>query len=244
MAYGIDGIGDDLEAFRWRLAETSAWCSGRAATDDIADNLRRWHTPRGPQPAPNLTVFAGVLRTPALQPATYDESEIWRGRQVLATVEPVPQGLAIVDRLVAERARLLRLEGSYPRLPARDLARGRLLVYFPDRNFFDGTAEYVSGGFFDVDNIPPWDTWLCLLPSEEGRSWSASLTAEGDPGWWGFSNCCYLVSWVPPQFVPLAAEAVKVAVMDCLVWSEWVDSTFMRRLRATGLLEPLTVSHP
>jgi hypothetical protein len=41
----------------------------------------------------------------------------------------------------------------------KDLTGGRLLAYFPDNNLACGVAEVESQGFFDTNNIPPYDTW-------------------------------------------------------------------------------------
>ena len=74
------------------------------------------------------------------------------------------------------------------------LADGRLLLYSPDENLFDGAAMVASNGFFDVDNIPPWDTWICFV----GR---------------------YLVSWVPPQHLELANSGIEVNPEGCILWA-------------------------
>lgn len=37
---------------------------------------------------------------------------------------------------------------------------GRLLVYFPHQNLACGAAEFSSNGFYDCDNVPPWDLWI------------------------------------------------------------------------------------
>ena len=42
-------------------------------------------------------------------------------------------------------------------------AAGRLLVYFPDEELWDGAAEAASSGFFDEHNAPPWGTWVGSL---------------------------------------------------------------------------------
>src|SRR5262249_31379997 len=122
----------DIQTFRRRLAETIAWCGQRGAVDSPRDGLR----------------------TPALRPAALDESRThcryaWRTAPYCST---------IVEALAGERERLLRSGGIYPDHSIEDLAGGRLLAYYPDTNLFDGAAEEESGGFFDVDNIPPWDT--------------------------------------------------------------------------------------
>ena len=51
--------------------------------------------------------------------------------------------------------------------PVADLCGGRFLAYFPDDNLFDGAAEAESQGFFDVDNIPPYDTWVWWSETSE-----------------------------------------------------------------------------
>jgi hypothetical protein len=59
-----------------------------------------------------------------------------------------------------ERSRRLRASGRRNLSSITDLCGGRLVAYFPDDNLFDGAAEAESQGFFDVDNIPPYDTWV------------------------------------------------------------------------------------
>jgi hypothetical protein len=44
-----------------------------------------------------------------------------------------------------------------------DLKGVRLLVYFPDADLADGEAEASIGGFFDVNNTPPWDTCVAMF---------------------------------------------------------------------------------
>jgi hypothetical protein len=40
------------------------------------------------------------------------------------------------------------------------LSGGRLLIYFPNHDLACGAAEQETAGFFDVNNVPPWDTWV------------------------------------------------------------------------------------
>ncbi|HVG45588.1 MAG TPA: hypothetical protein VM890_12695, partial [Longimicrobium sp.] len=72
----------------------------------------------------------------------------------------------------------------------RGLAGGRLLVYVPDADLTDGAAELESGGFFDVFNTPPWDTWVAF---------ATDLAAPND---W---NANYLIAYVPPVFLDACA---------------------------------------
>ena len=56
-----------------------------------------------------------------------------------------------------------------------------LLVFDPGGSLSDGAARVASGGSFDDDNIPPWDTWITLLlPLAED---TGSVNPEGCLCW-------------------------------------------------------------
>jgi len=126
-----------------------------------------------------------------------------------------------VDALAAERARLLLSDGRYPAGLAEDLAGGRLLGYDPDANLCDGAAETRSNGFFDVDNMPPWDTWVCYACELDEQPWRY------------FES--YLISWVPPTFLALAEQGIWFNPEECIVWADELDTPFEEQLRAAGL---------
>jgi len=69
---------------------------------------------------------------------------------------------------------------------------GRLLLYTPSENLACGAAEASSNGFFDVNNIPPWDISLDL--------------SEGT-----------LVSWVPPALLDVAQMGIHPEA--CIRWA-------------------------
>jgi hypothetical protein len=155
-----------------------------------------------------------------LHPAALDESRgycryLW---------DTGPERVAVVEGLAEERARLLRSAGTYPDRWAEDLAGGRLLAYDPDGNLFDGAAEESSGGFFDVDNIPPWDTWICYAGERNASTWKP------------FDS--YLISWVPPSFLDLAEQGIWINPEECIVWAGQLEAYFIDQLRAAGLLPP------
>jgi hypothetical protein len=185
----------DLATFRRRLAETIAWCAPRGSPTDPQDSLR----------------------TPALRPAGWHEEAYGK----LTDVPGGPQ--ATVDMLVAARGRLLRAEPAHPTARCADLAGGRLLAYDPDANLFDGFVEAETRGFYDVDNIPPWDTWLCYT-----RERDSSL------GWQYWD--AYLVSWVPPQCVPLAQQGIDLIAEDCIAWLDSLDTMLRAQLAEEGLI--------
>ena len=82
-----------------------------------------------------------------------------------------------------------------------DLA-GRLLVYFPNGNLACGAAEVETDGFFDIDNVPPWDTWVTYIQDARHAEYDSE----------------YLVAWVPRDFVELADQGVKVNPEECIQW--------------------------
>jgi hypothetical protein len=58
-----------------------------------------------------------------------------------------------------------------------------------------GAAQVQSLGFFDVDNVPPWDTWVAM----EGR---------------------YLLPWVPPQMLKFTSAGAEVNPEECIKWAD------------------------
>ncbi len=60
---------------------------------------------------------------------------------------------------------------------------------------FSTEQHYIlTKGFFDVNNVPPWDTWVCYLDR-------------------------YLVSWVPPVLEELASAGIRVNPEECIQWA-------------------------
>jgi hypothetical protein len=133
-----------------------------------------------------------------------------------------------VFRVCLERSGRLRSSGKRNLPPVSDLAGGRLLAYFPDDNLFDGTAEAESHGFFDVNNIPPYDTWVCMV-----RNVRAFAFADGAKGEMEMN---YLVAWVPPDFIQLANGGIEVDPEKCILWLDTLDDEFTRSLRRLGFL--------
>jgi hypothetical protein len=73
--------------------------------------------------------------------------------------------------------------------------RGRLLLYSPEENLACGGAEVRSHGFFDVNNVPPWD--LRVAFSERT-----------------------LVSWVPAHVIEAAQPGIDANPEACIRWAD------------------------
>jgi len=102
------------------------------------------------------------------------------------------------------------------------LAEGRILACDgPSYSVCDGASEHASEGFFDVDDTPPWDTWLLCHPMHVAAKEDSKLV---------------LFSWVPTRLVTLVDEAIRANPVDCIQWATSLDSTFTRELKKSGLL--------
>lgn len=128
-----------------------------------------------------------------------------------------------VFRVCLERSARLSASGKRNLSPVADLCGGRLLAYFPDDNLFCGTAEAESQGFFDVDNIPPYDTWVWMVRNVRTFAYADGARGEMDAN--------YLVAWVPPDFIQLANAGVAVNPEKCILWLDTLDDEFVRSLR-------------
>src|SRR5207247_2550506 len=88
-------------------------------------------------------------------------------RTSLRTCKPDPTDLRSqrhqVFSVSVERSRRLFSSGKRNLPSVTSSCGGRLLAYFPDDNLADGVAATESNGFFDVDNIPPYDTWVWMV---------------------------------------------------------------------------------
>jgi hypothetical protein len=96
------------------------------------------------------------------------------------------------------------------------LAGGRLLAYFPDDELSDGAAEAETRGFFDVNNAPPWDTWVALFRDEGGDV--------------STSDC--LVSWVPGTLVKSVDRGIFVNPEGCIRWLAPPELPILAQIRA------------
>jgi hypothetical protein len=128
-----------------------------------------------------------------------------------------------------ERSSRLRQSGRRDLSPVTDLCGGRLLAYFPNDNLADGWAETVSEGFFDVNNIPPYDTWVWMVRNMRTFEYADHERGEIEAN--------YLVAWVPPAFIPLASRGVEGNPEGCILWLDTLDDEFVHSLRRLGFFQ-------
>jgi hypothetical protein len=153
-------------------------------------------------------------------------------RTSLRTCKPDVSDLRCQDgwvfEVAVERSHRLWSIGKRDLSPVSDLGGGRLMAYFPEDNLADGVAEAESRGFFDVDNIPPYDTWVWMVRNV--------TTFEYDDGVKGEMDANYLVAWVPPDFTALASGGIEVNPEQCIQWLDTIDDAFTQSLVRLGLL--------
>jgi hypothetical protein len=191
---------------RKAILETIAWCVPRATKTDPGHSLRTIL----PEPKGLAEVYDPPPRVPVefavrLAPWARERQEIVAGIVSRRASQLVGQDLRRSERSLLEEA-------------------GSFLLYDPDSNLSDGCAEMLSGGFFDVDNAPPWDTWIWYLvePDLETRvrvAWSS-----------------YLVAWVPSELVDLADVGIDVNPERCIRWAGDLDTSFTRLAREAGIV--------
>ena len=128
-----------------------------------------------------------------------------------------------------ERSQRLSSSGKRALSSATSLYGGRLLAYFPDDNLADGVAEMVSDGFFDVNNIPPYDTWVWVVRNT--RTFEYANHEQGE------TEANYLVAWVPPDFIPLASRGIDVNPEGCILWLDTMEDEFVQSIRRMGFFQ-------
>jgi hypothetical protein len=206
------------EQFERSLAETIAWCGKLLSSYEIDSEAMRHRLSLSDQAARlSQEAYASAGKSWPRQNVTetkewMDLKVVWQQlRAAPMPFEHVLRSLALkpafdldvfgwdaprqeaVAQVVAEKSQLI---GQLtPQIGAADEAGGRLLLYRPAENLACGAAEQSSHGFFDVNNVPPWDIWVDF--------------SEGT-----------LVSWVPPPLVQAAEAGIDANPEQCIQWAE------------------------
>ena len=157
------------------LLETAAWCSSQAHK---SEQLR----------SPELSPSA-ILEPHYSLPYDKGHFQIW----VAAKRESYQRAIQAIN----ETRSALVIKTSMELVPtALAQSRGKLLLYEPLETVTDGAAEASSGGFFDMEDAPPWDTWF--------------LYAGGT-----------IFSWVPETLFQKAQAGIDANPVDCIHWCTW-----------------------
>jgi hypothetical protein len=126
----------EVQLFIQRLKETRLWC----ASCLLSNGSHKLHNG-------NYKLCSPELET--------DDVEVglgmldWKSQKRRASV----------DSLANKRAHLLASLCSNRLLEDT----GRVVAFMPDQSLFDGAAKVETEGFFDRNNVPAWDTWICYV---------------------------------------------------------------------------------
>jgi hypothetical protein len=123
------------------------------------------------------------LRSPAL-------------RDVAREHHAVYSDFGIVEEVVIERHNLLICAGR--RAAEGADAGARVLGFYVDDTLSEGATEAASNGWFDSDDLSPWDTWI------------GGVTLPGPRR--------LLLSWVPAAWVDRVAAGTQVSSTDCIAF--------------------------
>src|SRR6185437_8527110 len=190
------------EQFQSSLADTVVWCKMKTIGMDADSGDIRQRQALYAQPGQHLK---------KAQDTKHWQNAMALLKQIRDSLGPMDRGLRspelkpsagpdelgndalwakAVAEVVARRSRLTA--GASP--DKRDTnVGGRLLLYVPSENLACGAAEASSNGFFDVNNVPPWDIWVQF--------------SDGT-----------LVSWVPPALIDVAQMGIDVNPEECIRW--------------------------
>jgi hypothetical protein len=158
-----------------RLAETVAWCNLHARADDTATSTR----------------------SPALCPPVM---ALPRGQRLPFLLDTPGEPAAAVEFVCQARRRELARLGIPIVSVGPDMAGGRVLFTTIDTDSSEA-ATGLSNGYYDLDDLPGWDTWFWHRPTD--RAWGA------------------IYCWVPDRLVKLARDGMDVIPV---MWVEWADS--------------------
>jgi hypothetical protein len=165
---------DPSLAVQQALSETVAWCLSK--TPQI-DQLRSWELD------PSV-----ILRDPRLEESSVEV-------RVGARRESCRRAIQSINEMRSTLVHHAQLE-----IPSFAVAetRGKLLCYEPLETVEDGASAYLSRGFFDMEDAPPWDTWF--LYSKDA-----------------------IFSWVPDSLVQNAQAGIDANIVDCIHWCDWSE---------------------
>ena len=118
---------------------------------------------------------------------------------------------AIAAEVAAFLARRQELLGSRPAPEAALPLGDRIQAFLPRRSLFHGSSPPECDGFIDVDEIPPWGTWIV---------WVGEM----------------LLSWVPASMVAGVDSAIRCNPEESIRWASEQPEPLIQELRRLAVL--------
>jgi hypothetical protein len=197
------------EGFARQLAETIAWCAPRVdpsrpreclrSTEVRPDLERHYDTETRLQPLTQVS----IALNPRLETEHDRDEWIWLTPPLVAA-------------LVQRRTRVLESVGATTAAAAL-VDRGRLLLSFYEYTDHDGATADLTRGYLDINDVPPWDTWVGDVPCVRSRppKMKSIHTVMG-----GDNVDRILVSWVPEPFLAVIDAAMKTEAFGMMAWND------------------------
>lgn len=93
-------------------------------------------------------------------------------------------------------------------------ARGAILYFEPGLSIYDGASMVASGGYFDVENFPPADTWITYIAVDHSKPYLSG----------------FLLSWVPEELVDLVDRGITVDNSGSIRWAYDEPNPLVQRM--------------
>lgn len=164
--------------------------------------------------SPSSGEFTSVLRSRVREAALWTAEHFDVDDQV-GSLRRLASAVTALDLVSGEPGAAVRsvVEARAAALPAseRSGALGRVLMFLAQESLCDGAAEQASDGWFDAQNVPPWDTWIGLIERD---------VDEGP----------VLLSWVPEALYDQTVRALDVNPEGCILWLQTGDPELARAI--------------
>lgn len=117
----------------------------------------------------------------------------------------IDRGHASIEDAVSDLCR--RRRELLLKVPGMEIHGRVLLTTAIEESVVDGAARASSSGWFDGNDLPPWDTWFAY----------ARLNTRG------FTERQTLLAFVPSAWEADAERGMKVNPVDCMEWATGED---------------------
>jgi hypothetical protein len=192
-----------------RLAETIAWCGIAKRGDGVwfppplatkpsrlAQVFAKWW----PKPSPLLPDLSSSIRSETLEPPALGSG---RGGELISELHASRTTAREAVSFICERRREALSQRGITVAQRSDLGGGRVLSTNFDSDQC-GAATAPSRGFFDLYDVPPWDTWF-------HHDYNDELTS-------GRVYC-----WVPHDLMPWAQRGLDCIPIHHMRWIEALE---------------------
>jgi len=136
--------------------------------------------------------------------------------------------LCLSSRMIEDLAQTRRrnMVPNVGELPG--LLNGRILLCAYEYTNHNEAALAATDGYFDGDDVPPWDSWIAEVVSRVHSDAGIAWHDASKPDVSTVIECrqpahALLAAWVPDPFIPLVQLGMEAECMGMLSWIEPVS---------------------